>query len=65
MRRVRRGSCLAEALVADLENLINEIPDPKRHAGNFEPTEALKTVPLNPSGSDDKMLMVSSELDPK
>jgi hypothetical protein len=55
----------SEALIADLENLINEVPDPKRHADNFEPAEAVKSIPLDPSGFSDKTLKVSSELDPK
>ncbi len=29
----------SEALIADLENLSKEVPDVKRHAGNFEPAE--------------------------
>jgi hypothetical protein len=32
-----------EALIADLESLFKEAPDAKRHAGNFEPAEAVKT----------------------
>jgi hypothetical protein len=35
----------AEALIADLESLSREVPDTKRHAGNFEPAEAVKSVP--------------------
>ena len=46
-------------------DLINEVPDPKRHADNFEPAEAVKSIPLDPSGFSDKTLKVSSELDPK
>jgi hypothetical protein len=38
-----------EALLADLENLVGEVLDPKRHAGNFKPAEATKTVPLDPA----------------
>jgi hypothetical protein len=30
----------SEALIADLDSLSKEVPDPKRHAGNFEPAEA-------------------------
>jgi hypothetical protein len=36
----------SEALIADLESLSKEVPDAKRHAGNFEPAEAVKSVPL-------------------
>ena len=53
------------ALIIDLENLVNEVSDPKRHANNFVPAEATKTIPLDPSSSSDKTLRISSELDPK
>jgi hypothetical protein len=39
----------SEALIADLESLSKEVPDAKRHAGNFEPAETVKYVPLDPS----------------
>jgi hypothetical protein len=51
----------SEALVADLERLSKEAPDTKRHAGNFEPVEAVKSVSLDPS----KQVRIGSELDPK
>jgi hypothetical protein len=38
----------SEALIADLECLTKEVPDAKRHAGNFEPAEAVKFVPPRP-----------------
>jgi hypothetical protein len=38
-----------EALIADLESLSKEAPDVKRHAGNFELAEAVKSVPLDPA----------------
>ena len=64
---VEYAEALAESkdLVANLENLANEVPDPKRHAGSFEPAEAVKAVTLDPSGCGDKTIKVSSELDPK
>jgi hypothetical protein len=34
----------SEALIADLDCLSKEAPDAKRHAGNFEPAEAVKSV---------------------
>jgi hypothetical protein len=37
----------SEALIADLENLTGEVPDPKKQAGNFESAEPTKTVPLD------------------
>jgi hypothetical protein len=55
----------AEALIADLENLSKEVPDVKRHAGNFEPAETVKAVPLNPSGDISKQVRIGSGLDPK
>jgi hypothetical protein len=45
--------------------LAKEISDPKRHAGNFEPAEDIKLVPLDPANSDGRALRVSTTLDPK
>jgi hypothetical protein len=55
----------SEALIADLENLSKEVPNVKRHAGNFEPVETVKTVPLDPSGDASKQVRIGSRLDPK
>jgi hypothetical protein len=55
----------SEALIADLECLSKEAPDAKRHGGNFEPAEAVKSVPLDPSNDADKKVRIGSELDPK
>jgi hypothetical protein len=55
----------SEALIADLESLPKEVPNAKRHAGNFEPAEAVKSVPLNPSNDTSKQIRIGSELDPK
>src|SRR5688572_28052375 len=55
----------SEALIADLENLSKEVPDVKRHAGNFEPAETVKAVPLDPSGDTTKQVRIGSGLDPK
>jgi hypothetical protein len=55
----------SEALIADLESLSKEAPDAKRHAGNFEPVEAVKFVPLDPSNGASKQVRIGSELDPK
>jgi hypothetical protein len=67
MECVEYAEALAEfeALIADLECLSKEVPDAKRHAGNFEPTEAVKFVPLDPSNDVDKKVRIGSELDPK
>jgi hypothetical protein len=54
-----------KALIIDLENLINEVPFPKRHASNFVLAKATKTVLLDLSSFDDKTLQISSDLDPK
>jgi hypothetical protein len=55
----------SEALIVDLKNLADEVPDTKRHAGSFEPAEATKIIPLDPSDSNEKTLQISSKLDPK
>jgi hypothetical protein len=55
----------SEALIAYLECLSKEVPYAKRHAGNFEPAEAVKSVPLNPSNDASKQVRIGSELDPK
>jgi hypothetical protein len=55
----------SEALIVDLENLVNKVPNPKRHTDSFESAEIVKAIPLDPSGFRDKILKVNSELDPK
>jgi hypothetical protein len=55
----------SEALIADLECLSKEVLDAKRHAGNFEPAEAVKSVTLDPSNDAGKQVRIGSELDPK
>jgi hypothetical protein len=55
----------SEALIADLENLSKEVPDAKCHAGNFEPAEMVKSVPLDPSNDASKQIRIGSELDSK
>jgi hypothetical protein len=55
----------SEALIADLESLSKEAPDAKHHAGNFEPAETVKFVPLDPSNDATKQIWIGSELDPK
>jgi hypothetical protein len=54
----------SEALIADLESLSKEAPDVKRHAGNFEPAETVKSVPLDPSSDTSKQIRIGFELDP-
>jgi hypothetical protein len=55
----------SEALIADLESLSKEVLDVKRHAGNFEPAETVKAVPLNPGGDASKQIRIGSGLDRK
>jgi hypothetical protein len=55
----------SEALIVDLESLSREAPDVKRHAGNFEPAETVKSVPLDPCNDASKQIRIDSELDPK
>jgi hypothetical protein len=55
----------SEALIADLDCLSKEAPHAKRHTGNFEPAEAVKTVALDPSNDACRQVRIGSELDPK
>jgi hypothetical protein len=55
----------SEALIADLDCLSKEAPDAKRHVGNFEPAEAVKSVSLDPSNDASKKVRIGFELDPK
>jgi hypothetical protein len=55
----------AEALITDLESLSKEAPDVKRHVGNFEPAETVKSIPLDPNNDTSKHIRIGSELDPK
>ena len=50
----------SEALIADLESLSKEVPDVKRHTGNFEPAETVKSVPLDPSGNTSKQIWIGT-----
>jgi hypothetical protein len=64
---VEHGEAILESatLVANLDGLAKEVPDPKRHAGNFELAEDVKLVPLDPTDPNGKALSVSATLDPK
>jgi hypothetical protein len=55
----------SEALIADMDCLSKEAPDAKRHAGNFEPAEAVKSVSLDPSNDAGRKVRIGSKLDPK
>jgi len=52
-------------LASKLEALAAEAPEPKHHAGSFEPMEGTKKIPLDPNNSDGKVLTISADLDPK
>jgi hypothetical protein len=57
---------LNEALVADMEKMVNEdLDSATTHAGSFEAAEQTKEVPLDPAAPEGKALRVSSTLDPK
>jgi hypothetical protein len=57
---------LDEALVANLEKLVNEDLDSSaKHAGSFEAAEQTKEVPLDLASPEGKALRVSSTIDPK
>ena len=55
----------AEALIVNLDQLSSEVPDSKRRAGTFEPTETVKLVPVDPNCSNGRTLRVSATLDSK
>jgi hypothetical protein len=61
-----KALALDEALVANLEKLVNEDLDSSaKHVGSFEAAEQIKEVPLDPAAPEGKALRVSSTLDPK
>jgi hypothetical protein len=65
---VKHAEALAldEALIANLEKLVNEdLDSTAKHAGSFEDVDQTKEVPLDPAAPEDKALRVSSILDPK
>ena len=55
----------AETLIANLDQLSGKAPDSKRRAGVFEPAEAVKLVPVDPTCSNDRVLRVSATLGSK
>jgi hypothetical protein len=57
---------LDEALVANLEKLVNEdLDSTAMHDDSFEAAEQTKEVPLDPTAPEGKALRVSSTLNPK
>jgi hypothetical protein len=67
MEYVEHGEAILESatLAVNLDDLANEIPDPKRHTGNFEPVEDVKLVPIDPTDPKGKALSINATLDPK
>ena len=55
----------AETLIINLDQLGSEVPDSKRHARTFEPTEAIKLIPVDPACPDDQALRISATLNIK
>ena len=55
----------SEALIANLDQLGSEVPDSKHRAGTFEPAEAVKLVPVDPTCSNNRVLRVSATLGSK
>ena len=64
---IEQAEALAEslAILTGLSNCDQDIPDPKRHAGSFEPAEETKLVFLDPQTSAGRALRISSSLDLK
>jgi hypothetical protein len=65
MRRARGSDPGVGDLGGETRWFGKEIPDPKRHADNFEPAEDVKLVPLDPTNPNGKALSMSTTLDPK
>jgi hypothetical protein len=55
----------SEVLMVIREAVIEDALDSKRQARAFEPMEGTKDVPIDPNGSNDKMLHVGTDLSPK
>ena len=55
----------AETLLVNLDQLGSEAPDSKRRARTFEPVEAVKLIPVDPTCSSDRALRISATLDSK
>ena len=55
----------AETLILNLDRLGSEAPNSKRRAMTFEPTEAVKLIPVDPTCFDDRALRISATLDIK
>jgi len=64
---IEQAEALAEslAILTGLGDCDRDVPDPKRHAGSFEPVLETKLVFLDPGASEGRALRISSSLDPK
>ena len=62
-----QAEALAESLsiITSLGDGDQDIPDPKRHVGSFEPAEETKLVFHDPEASEGKAFRISLSLDPK
>ncbi|XP_066365416.1 uncharacterized protein [Miscanthus floridulus] len=54
-----------KTLIVNLNRLGSEVPDSKHRARTFEPTEAVKLIPIDPACPDDHALRISTTLDIK
>ena len=52
----------SKELVAIREVVIEEMPDPKRLDGSFEPVEGAKEVLIDPNGSEGKVVRIGTML---
>ncbi|XP_066344083.1 uncharacterized protein [Miscanthus floridulus] len=55
----------AKTLIVNLDQLGSKAPDSKHRARTFKPTDAIKLVLVNPNGSNDRALRISTTLDIK
>ena len=55
----------SKELAAIRKEVTEEAPDPKRSAGSFEPIEGAKEVLIDPSGSEGKVVRISTTLSSK
>ncbi|XP_066384534.1 uncharacterized protein [Miscanthus floridulus] len=55
----------AETLIDDLDRLGSHLHEAKHRARTFEPTEAVKLIPVDPACPNDRALRISTTLDIK
>ncbi|XP_066392394.1 uncharacterized protein [Miscanthus floridulus] len=54
-----------ETLIINLDRLGSEAPNSKHRSGTFEPMEAVKLIPVDPTCSNDWVLRISATLNNK